>query len=148
VLTAARGAFRRGPFLVALVLLSCCGTANSPGQTLPQQPSSELGDQAAYVALAANYLAAQLKGSPAYDSFEISAPRWVHAVVGWSMLVCVHFRDRGHRRTYALFIQGDGVVDGRYAVETDSCALQTYTPFSVATSGSGYGTAAGLGPLH
>jgi hypothetical protein len=148
VLNGARDSIRRGALPVALVMLSCCGTANLPGQELPQQASPELGNQAAYDALAASYLAKQLKDIPSYDSFEISGPRWVHAVVGWSLLACVHFRDHGHRRTYALFIQGNEVVDARYAVETDSCALQIYAPFGLPTSASGYGTAAGLAPLH
>ena len=31
--------------------------------------------------------------------FEISDPRWVHAIQGWNWLGCVRFVDRGHRRS-------------------------------------------------
>jgi hypothetical protein len=43
----------------------------------------------------------------AFEDFEISGPRWVHPLKGWSWLACVHFTDHGHVRSYALFIQND-----------------------------------------
>src|SRR5215469_17471359 len=36
-------------------------------------------------------------------------------------------------RTYALFMQNDVVVEGRYAVQSDSCAAQSYTSFDIVT---------------
>jgi hypothetical protein len=53
----------------------------------------------------------------------------------------LHFLDRGHLRTYALFIQNDAVVDGRYAVQADSCGSQSYTPFDVVNGVLGRPTA-------
>jgi hypothetical protein len=48
-------------------------------------------------------------------------------------LTCVRFREQGRVRSYALFLDGNKIVHDRFAVQTDSCDLQTYTP----SSGSG-----------
>ena len=74
-----------------------------------------------------------MRNRPAFEGFEISGLRWVHSLKGWSWLACVHFLDHGHLRTYALFLQNDVVVEGRYAVQSDSCAAQSYTSFDIVT---------------
>ena len=81
----------------------------------------------------ANDLKNRMKDIAAYDSFEISDPRWVHSINGWIGLVCVRFQDRGHRRTYAFFFTDEQIVDSRYAVQTDACDAQTYSPFDLTT---------------
>lgn len=58
----------------------------------------------------------------------------------WAWLTCVRFHDKGLVRSYALFIDGNKVVDGRFAVQTDNCDLQTYYPFDRVPTG--------LNPLH
>jgi hypothetical protein len=68
--------------------------------------------------------------------------RWVHALKGWSWLACVHFVDHGHLRTYALFIQNGAVADARYAVQSDACGAQTYTPFDIVSGTLGRPTSA------
>jgi hypothetical protein len=68
-----------------------------------------------------------------YEPFEISAYRWVQGMKGWSWLTCVRFHDRDHLRTYAFFVKDDKVIDNRYAVETDSCDVQSYAPFDPGT---------------
>jgi hypothetical protein len=60
----------------------------------------------------------------------------------------VHFVDHGHLRTYALFLQNDAVIDARYAVQLDSCGLQSYTPFDVVTGVLGRPTAPRQPPLY
>ena len=67
---------------------------------------------------------------------------------GWNWLACVHFRDHGHRRIYALFIERDAVVDARYAVETDACESQAYTQFDIISGVIGRPTAPVQGPLY
>ena len=88
----------------------------------------------------ASHLKRVLKNYPAYDSFEISDPRWVHSIKGWTWLTCVRFRDQGRVRNYALFLDGNRVVEDRIAVQTDDCDLQTYYPFDRMPTG--------LDPLH
>jgi hypothetical protein len=89
-----------------------------------------------------------MRDRPAFEGFEISGLRWVHSLKGWSWLTCVHFLDHGHLRTYALFMQNDVVVEGRYAVQSDSCAAQSYTPFDIVTGVLGRPTAPELRALY
>jgi hypothetical protein len=73
------------------------------------------GPDQSYRGVVAAHLKQVLKNYSAYDSFEISDPRWVHSIKGWTWITCVRFRDQDRVRSYAL--------------QTDSCDLQTYYPF-------------------
>jgi hypothetical protein len=132
----AANAVRRTP--LALMLLA------SPGCTQIAQPSEAAAppaEQPAYASVAAKFFSSTMADRASFENFEISGLRWVHGLKGWSWLACVHFVDRGHLRTYALFMQNDAVIDGRYAVQSDSCGLQSYTPFDVVTGVLGRPTA-------
>ena len=100
------------------------------------------GCDIAFSRIIGEYLKTTFKGIATYENFEISDARWVHAVKGWSWLNCIRFQDRGHVRTYAVFIQTDKVVDNRYAVTADRCGEQTYTPFDEIPTGGE------LDPIH
>jgi hypothetical protein len=132
----------RAALTLALVIL--------PGCTELAQPTEALspGTEPPYVSLAAKHLRSVLVDRSLYDGFEISPVRWVHAIRGWAWLTCVHFRDRGHPRTYAIFIHGEDVVDARYAVETDACESQTYTQFDLISGAIGRPTAPVQSPLY
>jgi hypothetical protein len=124
--------------VLALMLLA------SPGCTQIAQPSEAAApptEQPAYAALAARYLTSTMAERASFENFEISGLRWVHGLKGWSWLACVHFVDHGHLRTYALFMQNDAVIDGRYAVRSDTCGSQSYTPFDLVTGTLGQPTA-------
>jgi hypothetical protein len=127
---------RRALFALTLAVVAGCTELAQPSEaaapTAPEPP---------YAALAAKYLSSTLRDRTAFEGFEISGPRWVHSIKGWTWLACVHFLDHGHRRTYALFMQNDVVVEGRYAVQADSCASQAYTPFDMVTGVLGRPTA-------
>jgi hypothetical protein len=137
-------------FVAALwlvVLLSGCSELAQSSdvtttQTLPPPTPP------AYAALAAKHLQSAFKDRSPYDSFEISNVRWVLGNGGWSWLTCVHFRDRGHPRSYAIFIQNNNVVDARYAVETDDCEKQAYTQFDLMTGELGRPTVPTQAPLY
>ena len=120
--------------ICAATLAACSGLAAS------NEEAPATGPDPAYQQRIADYLRSTFKDYASYDSFEISEPRWVHAFAGWSWLTCIRFQDRGRSRSYALFMQSAKIVDGRYAVETDACGAQAYTPFSLMTGG--------LQPLH
>jgi hypothetical protein len=60
----------------------------------------------------------------------------------------VHFHDHGRLRAYALLIQNNAVVDAHFAVETDACEAQTYTPFDLLTGTLGRPTAPRQPPLY
>lgn len=134
-------ATRRAVLALMLVLLPACAQLAQPTEAPPST-------QPPYASLVSQYLASILADRASYEDFEISGLRWTHSVKGWSWLACVHFTDHGHVRTYAVFIQNDVVVDGRYAVETDACGSQTFTPFDVVTGTLGRPTAPRQPPLY
>ena len=134
----ARASLRHASGWVALVLLlltADCSELAQPSEAAP--PSA----QPPYVSLAASHLQSVLKDRASYDGFEISGLRWVDSIKGRSWLTCVHFKDHGHLRTYAIFIQNGAVIDARFAVETDACEGQTYTQFDLVTGTLGRPTA-------
>ena len=57
----------------------------------------------------------------------LASPQWVQSMKGPVWLVCVHFQEQEHLRTYAYFVNGAEIVDSRYAVETDACDKPTYS---------------------
>jgi hypothetical protein len=133
----------RGAACVAtLIALSACSEIALSNNAMP--PAAE----PAYVSLSAKYLQSVLKDPRAYDGFEISGPRWVTTIKGWSWLACVRFHDHGHTRIYAIFIQDGAVNDGRYAVGTDACEAQTYTQFDLISGELGRPTAPVQPPLY
>jgi len=105
------------------------------------------GTDPSYTRIASD-LKNRMKDIAAYDSFEISDPRWVHSINGWTRLVCVRFQDRGHRRTYAFFLADEQIVDSRYAVQTDACDAQTYSPFDLTTGARRSTAISDQGPLY
>ena len=123
--------------------------ALSPGFAQLAQPSEAPPSvQPPYGSLTSQYLASVMAALTTYEDFEISELRSVRSFKGWSWFACVHFTDHGHVRTYVIFIQNDAVVDSRYAVQTDACGSQTYTPFDVVTGTVGRPTAPRLPPIY
>ena len=138
--TAKNGSLPISCALLALILPGCAQLAQ-PSEVPPSV-------EPPYASLTSQYLASVMADRASYGDFEISGLRWIHSLKGWSWLACVHFTDRGHVRTYAIFIQNDAVIDGRYAVQTDACGSQTYTPFDVVTGRLGNPTAPRLPPIY
>ena len=132
----------------AALMLCLLGAPACSELAQSSQASSPPPPQPPYVSLTAQYLTSTLKDRFAYDGFAISGLRWVPSLKGWAWLACVHFQDHGHLRSYAIFIQDDAVVDGRYAVETDACDTQAYLPFDLVTGQLGQPTAPVQPPLY
>jgi len=82
------------------------------------------------------------------DTIEISQPHWVHNLSGWSWLVCVHFQDKSRRRTYALFMLGNAIIESRYSVETDMCEAQPYSSLDLASGTIRPRGTGGPGPIY
>lgn len=114
--------------LAMLVYLSACS-----GITMPKEDMPAAGPSATYGTLVANHLKTTIKKLSPTDPVEIAEPRWVHTLLGWNWLVCVHFQDQGHTRTYSVFIKGEAIADARYSVVTDACGGQTYSSLNLAT---------------
>jgi hypothetical protein len=133
----------RATLFLPLTLLGCSGVALTQTDAPASAPNP-----AAFHKIIGDYLKELFKDIAAYESFEISDARWVHTVKGWSWLSCVRFQERGHVRTYAVFIQTDKVVDSRYAVTTDGCGEQTYAPFDDIPVTAKPSNGVELDPLH
>jgi hypothetical protein len=103
------------------------------------------GPDPSYRDIVANHLKTAFKNYSShyssYEASEISAPRRVHSLQGWSWISCVRFQDRGRRRTYAVFFEGGKVTEARFAVQTDDCGTQAYALFEQMRG-------QGLPPLH
>ena len=132
----------RAALLLPLVLLGCSAIV------LPREDAPAAGPDPAYYAKIVTQLQSSFKDIGSYDSFEISEFRWVHSVDGWSWLSCVRFQDHGRRHTYALFIRGDEITKSRFAVKTDDCEAQNYSPFTQLPNAAGAADGSGLEPLY
>ncbi len=128
--------------LLALAVAAGCSSVTGSDETPASAPDP------AYNTLVANRVKGSFKDHASYDAYEISDYRWVHSVIGWSWLTCVRFQDHGHRRTYALFIKDNQIVDSRYAVGTDGCDTGSYSPFDLITGAAKPASAGGLEPLY
>jgi len=126
---------------IPLMLSGCSSLAFAP------EDAPAAGPDPSYNTLIAKHLR-KFEDINSFSGFEISDFRWIHSVKGWSWLTCIRFQDRGRIRTYALFIKDDDVVLGRFAVETDACAVQTYVPFAPMPDVRRPGTAGELEPLY
>lgn len=133
----------RAALLLALTLLPACSQI-----ALPQEEAPATGVDPTFTKLIADHIRATFKEYGSYEAYEISGPRWVHALRGWNWLTCVRFQDRGRNRSYAVFIKDGAVVDSRYSVRTDECELQAYAPFD-ALNGAARSTSFGAsGPIY
>jgi hypothetical protein len=132
----------RAALLLPLLLPGCSGVA------LPKEDAPESGPDLAYRRTVADYLKDSFKDSASYDAFEISDVRWIRSANGWSWLTCVRFQERDHRRTYALFIKANKVIDSRYAVDTDGCGAQAYSAFDLMPKETKPASGSELEPLH
>jgi hypothetical protein len=146
-------AFRRAALWAVLALMPLALPGCS--QLVLPNNAEPVGSQPPYASMAAKYLQSSLKDTTVYDGFEISAARWVSTIKGWSWLTCVRFDDHGHKRIYAIFIQNDPasangfmISDAHYAVATDSCEAQAYTPFDLISGALGRPTAPVQQPLY
>ena len=99
------------------------------------------GPDPSYRDIIATQLKSTFKDYRSYEAFELSTPRRVHSLLGWSWLTCVRFQDHDRRRTYAVFLDGSKVLDARFAVKTDDCGTQAYSVFEQMGG-------QGLPPLH
>jgi hypothetical protein len=65
---------------------------------------------------------------------EISGIRPVDHLKGAAWIVCLKLDARGNPQHYAIFIQGDKVIDQRAGIVIDQCYKETYTSFELPTA--------------
>jgi hypothetical protein len=71
---------------------------------------------------------------------EISGVRLVDHLKGPAWVTCFKVDAGGTPQHYAVFIQGDKVVDWRGGIVIDQCHKETYTPLETATAAKKPGT--------
>jgi hypothetical protein len=137
-----RKAAAHAVLLAPLFLLGCSALS------LSKEDAPVSGPDSAYSTLVADHIKASFKDYASYDAFEISDFRWVHSVKGWSWLTCVRFKNKERQLSYALFIKDKQIVEYRYAVVTDGCNTQTYSPFAPLSGTKTLATGTALEPLY
>jgi hypothetical protein len=65
---------------------------------------------------------------------EISGVRRVDHLKGPAWLTCVKLDAHGKPQQYAVFIQGDKVIDSRAGIVMDQCYKQAYSPLEIAAT--------------
>ena len=128
--------------LLPFILLGCSALSSANEDAPAAGPDSSFNN------LVAEHIKGSFKDYATYEGYQISEYRWVHSAKGWSWLTCVRFQDKGRRLTYALFIKRKEIVENRYAVATDSCDAQTYSPFELMGGATGSGNNGLLEPVH
>jgi hypothetical protein len=136
-------AARPAALLLALVNLPACSSITPPKQDAPIS-----GPESSYGTLISNHLKATFKTLTPTTAVEVSAPRWVHTLVGWNWLVCTHFQDQGHQRTYVIFFKDNAVVVSRYSVMTDACGVQDYMSLDLSSGAIRPLVSGDQGPLY
>jgi hypothetical protein len=114
----------------AVVLGGCSGSElvqnlESPSLTDLPQPD--------YRRIVAANVKTIFPAQAALGDLEISGVRLVDHLKGPAWLTCVKLDAHGTPQQYAVFIQGDKVIDSRAGIVLDQCYKQTYTPLEIAT---------------
>jgi hypothetical protein len=117
--TLLRHAVPRTALLLMLAVTAACGSLAGPTENAPALSAD-------YRNLVAKHLKLLFKDT-IQAGVEISDPRWAQSNKGWGWMVCIHFPDRGHQRTYVYFLDRSDFIDERYAVQTDHCEAQSYS---------------------
>ncbi len=131
---------RRSALFGALIMLVGCSA-------VPLQDSTEPASPPPYGKIVSDALK-KFKDYASYNNFEISGARWVHAATGWNWLICVRYNDGGRERYYSFFIDNHAVVNQRYDIVTDQCAVQQYLPFDATTGTVGSPTPVRQQPIY
>ena len=66
-----------------------------------------------------------------FGALEISGVRPVDHLKGPAWLTCLKLDAQGHPQHYAIFIQGNKIIDSRVGILLDQCHKAAYTPFEI-----------------
>src|SRR5215510_14812039 len=117
-------------YLVALaVTLGGC-SASEVVQNLPPANAIDLA-QPNYRRVVADNVRAIIPSVASVGDLEISGVRLVDHLKGPAWLTCLKVDAHGKPQNYALFIQGDKIIDSRIGIVIDQCYKQTFEPFNL-----------------
>jgi hypothetical protein len=117
-------------YLLALaVSLGGC-SASEVVQNLPPVTAIDL-PQPNYRRVVADNVKAIIPNVASIGDLEISGVRLVDHLKGPAWLTCLKVDAHGKPQNYALFIQGDKIIDSRIGIVIDQCYKQTFEPFDL-----------------
>jgi hypothetical protein len=116
--------------LALAVTLGGC-SASELVQNLPAAPAPDLSQPNHRRVVANNIMVLFPKGTPAGE-VQISGIRLIDHLKGPAWLTCVKVETQATPQLYAVFIQGDKIIETRVALVIDQCYKDTYEPFEIA----------------
>jgi hypothetical protein len=119
----------RGCVLALAVTLGGC-SASELVQNWTPPPVADLS-QPNYRRIIADSIKSIFPNQDALGEMEISGIRPVDHLKGAAWIVCLKLDARGNPQHYAIFIQGNKVIDQRAGIVMDQCYKETYTPFEL-----------------
>ncbi len=115
---------------VAVAVAGCSGSEIV--QNLEPASAPELA-QPNYRRIVADNIKTIFPTQTTLGDVEISGVRLVDHLKGPAWLTCLKVDAGGAAQHYAVFIQGDKVIDWRGGIVIDQCHKETYTPLATAT---------------
>jgi hypothetical protein len=109
--------------------LTCCSASELVQQDWTP-PAIEGLAQAGFRRLIAENMKTIFADPATLSNVEISAVRMVdHHLKGPAWLTCLKVDANGRSQHYAIFIQGDKIIDSRAGILMDRCYKEVYLPF-------------------
>jgi hypothetical protein len=130
--------FVRAWILALAATLGGC-SASELLQNRPVGPAPDLS-QPNYHRIVAESIKTIFPKPSSLGELEISGVRLVDHLKGTVWLTCLRLDARGHPQQYAIFIQGDKVIDWREGILMDQCHKETYTPLEISAAAKKPGT--------
>ena len=123
------GRFAVCAYLAALAVALAGCSASEVVQNLA--PAAIDLPQPNYRRVVADNVKAVIPNVGSVGDLEISGVRLVDHLKGPAWLTCLKVDAHGKPQNYALFIQGDKIVDSRVGVVMDQCYKETFEPFDL-----------------
>ena len=122
----------RGWVLVLAVTLGGC-SASEIVQNWTSTPAVADLSQPDYRRIIGDNIQGMFPKKDLLFDMEISGIRPVDHLRGPAWIVCLKLDAHGTAQQYAIFIQGDKVIDSRLGIVIDHCHKEAYTPFEPPT---------------
>jgi hypothetical protein len=121
-------------YVLALAMcLGGCSASELVQNWTPPQAAADLS-QPNYRRVIADNIKSIFSGKVLEGEMEISGARQVDHLKGPAWIVCLKLDAQGNPQHYAIFIQGDKIIDQRVGIVIDGCHKETYTPFQTAVT--------------
>lgn len=126
-----RLAVRASLLTLAAILTAILGgcSASEIVQNLPPVALAPDLSQPNYRRVVSNNIKTIFPNQALLGDVEISGVRLVDHLTGPAWLTCLKLDARGTPNHYAIFMQGDKIIDSRAGIVLDQCHKETYTPF-------------------